>query len=191
MTSSEHTSGTDRVAEVARDAGEQYSVIINIQGDEPLLTSRSQELLLGSFQGDASPEMATLWEPFESASEVLDPNNVKVVMDGSGKALYFSRSPIPYVRGTQSPMQSPMTLDSPAQLEHFRKHQGIYAYRRDALLNLTGMPPSPLERAEGLEQLRALEAGYRIHVVKSDFRSQSVDTPKDLERLSRLMLEAE
>jgi len=193
MTSVDHASGTDRVAEVAREAGSNYPIIINIQGDEPLLTASSLDRLVEALQSPDPPEMATPWEPFTSVEELLDPNNVKIVIDGNGNALYFSRSPVPYVRvdRTELTLGYEELLKSPDALDRFRKHQGIYAYRREALLALTELPPSPLEQAEGLEQLRALEAGFRIRVVRSDFRSQSIDTPRDLERLSKVMLEAE
>ena len=194
MTSADHPTGTDRVAEVARSLDEVYDIAINIQGDEPLLTSTSIDRVIEVFDQTPVPEMATLAEPVVSIEELFDPNAVKLVTDKRGRALYFSRSPIPFYRGPQSEL----TIDfreslagRPAGLDGFRKHPGIYAYTREALFELTRMKPSSLELDEDLEQLRALEAGYVIQVVDSDFCSFPVDTPADLERAAKLMTEAD
>lgn len=188
MTSPDHPSGTDRVAEAAGSMPDLYDVVINIQGDEPLVSSTSLDRLVEAFDGDEPPEMATLVEPFESVDDVFNPNYAKVVADARGRALYFSRAPIPYHRGTAKVLAADYRAElaeRPAGLAGYWKHQGIYAYRPDILFELTRLRPSPLELDEGLEQLRALEAGYTIRVVESDFRSVPVDTPADLERAAQ------
>jgi 3-deoxy-manno-octulosonate cytidylyltransferase (CMP-KDO synthetase) len=194
MTSADHPTGTDRVAEVARSLDEVYDIAINIQGDEPLLTSTSIDRVIEVFDRTPVPEMATLAEPIVSIEELFDPNAVKLVTDSRGRALYFSRSPIPFYRGSQSELSIDFReslTGRPAGLDGFRKHPGIYAYTREALFELTRMKPSSLELDEDLEQLRALEAGYVIQVVDSDFCSFPVDTPADLERAAKLMTEAD
>jgi len=185
MTSPEHPSGTDRVAEAAGSQSELFDVVVNVQGDEPFVTGSSLDRLVAAFDGDDPPEMATLVEPLESAEELFDPNHAKVVADGNGRALYFSRAPIPYHRGASRSLKPDFRaelLQRPGGLAGYWKHQGIYAYRPDVLFGLTRMPPSPLEIDEGLEQLRALQAGYAIRIVPSDFRSVTVETPSDLEK---------
>jgi 3-deoxy-manno-octulosonate cytidylyltransferase (CMP-KDO synthetase) len=178
LTSAAHPSGTDRVAEAVTLSGERWDIVVNVQGDEPLITPTSLDLLVEAFS-DESIEMATLAEPISSREEFADPNVVKVVSAHDGRALYFSRSPIPYLRAEEgAPERS---------LETCLKHQGIYAYRPETLFTLTRTGPSPLERAEGLEQLRALENGHSIVVVRSDFRSIGVDTPADLRRVAELL----
>jgi len=193
MTSADHQSGTDRVAEVVSRIAEDYDVAINIQGDEPLVTPTSLDRLAAALDDERTPaaEMATLAEPIDSIEELFDPNVVKVVTARDGHALYFSRSPIPYRR----PRDGRLALDFRPHLRElgeealgvYRKHQGIYAYTRETLLALTRSGPAPLETAEGLEQLRALWAGHSILVVDSDFRSVGVDTPADLERVKQLL----
>jgi 3-deoxy-manno-octulosonate cytidylyltransferase (CMP-KDO synthetase) len=169
LTDPAHPSGSDRVAEVAARTG-PWDVVLNIQGDEPFVTGTCLDRLVETLGADPGLSMATLSEPFDDKTSLDDPNAVKVVCALDGKALYFSRSPIPFDRaGT-------------ASLELWRKHQGLYAYRAKALFEITALPPSPLERAESLEQLRALQAGYSIAVLPSDFRSIAVDTPADLAR---------
>jgi 3-deoxy-manno-octulosonate cytidylyltransferase (CMP-KDO synthetase) len=194
MTSPDHASGTDRVAEVVRSLDDGFAIVVNVQGDEPLLTPTSIDRLLEVFDDPSPvPEMATLAEPITSVDELFDANVVKVVTDSRGRALYFSRSPIPYHRGSgqRLPIDFPYRLAGRDRaLTGYRKHQGIYAYTRQALLSFTHLEPSPLERDEGLEQLRALEAGFTIQVVDSDFRSQPVDTPADLERVAKFVTEA-
>ncbi len=193
MTSSAHRSGTDRVAEVVERIGGRWDVVLNIQGDEALLTPSSLDRLVAAFEGGRPPELATLAEPLERVDELFDPNVVKVVTAADGRALYFSRSPVPYHRGGAerlSPDFREQLAARPGGLGGYLKHQGIYAYRPDVLLAVTRLEPSPLELDEGLEQLRALEAGYAIRVLMSDFRSQGVDTPADLERVAELLGEA-
>ena len=169
MTRPDHHSGTDRVAEVA--ASENADVIVNIQGDEPLLDPAAIDAAVLALTSDPDISMATLAKRVEDPEELADPNVVKVVMDLSGDALYFSRSPVPYVREGRA--------------AHF-KHIGLYVYRRGFLLAYTGLPVGPLEQAERLEQLRALENGHRIRVVETDYESFGVDTPQDLERVAML-----
>jgi 3-deoxy-manno-octulosonate cytidylyltransferase (CMP-KDO synthetase) len=167
MTSPDHASGTDRAAEVlqrCREQGQEFDVVLNVQGDEPMISPVSLDRLLACFEQDNQIEMATLSEPLQSQEELSNPNVVKVVTTEKGRALYFSRAAIPG-----------------------RRHQGIYAYRAETLVRLTALPPSPLELAEKLEQLRALESDIVIHVVPSDFHSIGVDTPEDLERVSALL----
>jgi 3-deoxy-manno-octulosonate cytidylyltransferase (CMP-KDO synthetase) len=190
MTSADHPSGTDRVAEVVRTIEGGFDVVVNIQGDEPLITATSLDRLVELFDDEPRTEMATLCEPIESPDELYDPNVVKVVVAAKGRALYFSRSPVPYHRGAAAVLDADFreTLgERTGGLDGFFKHQGIYAYRRDVLMALTHSMPSRLEVDEGLEQLRALEAGYVISVVESDFRSRGVDTPADLERVVELL----
>jgi len=193
MTAAEHPSGTDRVAEVARAVGESYGIVVNIQGDEPLVTPTSLDRLVAAFRAVPPPEMATLAEPIADAEELFDPNIVKLVTRADGRALYFSRSPIPYHRGDGTPLAldfRPALRGRAGALHGYNKHQGIYAYRRETLLALTRMEPSALEIDEGLEQLRALQAGFSIQVVESDFHSLSVDTPADLRRVIAYLTEA-
>ena len=169
MTRADHQSGTDRVAEVA--ASENASVVVNIQGDEPLLDPAAIDAAVLALTSDPDVSMATLAKRIENPAEVTDPNVVKVVRDLDGDAIYFSRSPIPHVREGGA--------------AHF-KHIGLYVYRRDFLLAYSGLRVGPLEQAERLEQLRALENGYRIRVVETDYESFGVDTPQDLERVAML-----
>jgi len=169
MTRADHASGTDRVAEVA--AGLDAELVANVQGDEPLIDPAAIDAAVSPLLDDASIPMSTLSCPVHDLEDLADPNVVKVVVDGSGLALYFSRLPIPFVR------------DSGADFVRHR-HIGLYVYRRDFLLRLGGMTPTPLEQAERLEQLRVLEHGYRIRVVAVDCAPPGVDTPEDLLRLS-------
>ncbi len=192
MTSATHASGTDRAAEVLRSRSEAYDVILVIQCDEPLLTGTCLDRLITCFDADA-PDMATLSEPLDHAEDLFNPNVVKVVTDDRGRALYFSRSPLPFYRGEETRLKAdfrPALADRAGGLAGYLKHQGLYAYARRALLELTQRKPSSLERDEGLEQLRALQAGYTIRVIDSDFLSFSVDTPEDLKRVATMLTEA-
>ena len=185
LTSPDHASGTDRAAEVVRRAGESFDVVVNIQGDEPFVTPTSLDRLVAAFDLRLDLEMATLAEPLDDADELFDPGVVKVVAANDGKALYFSRAPIPYHRGTAARLGSDFRERLPARpggLRGYLKHQGIYAYRCATLLSITTMAPSLLEIDEGLEQLRALQSGIGILVLPSDFRSIAVDTEADLAR---------
>ena len=185
LTSSDHASGTDRAAEVVRRAGESFEVVVNIHGDEPFVTPTALDRLVAAFDARPDLRMATLAEPLGAPEELFDPASVKVVTTNDGSALYFSRAPIPYHRGSATNLRADFReqlLSRPGGLRGYLKHQGIYAYRPDTLVALTSMTPSPLELDEGLEQLRALQAGIGILVLPSDFRSIAVDTPADLER---------
>ncbi|MGB7761794.1 MAG: 3-deoxy-manno-octulosonate cytidylyltransferase [Bryobacteraceae bacterium] len=169
MTRSSHVSGTDRVAEVALTG--QADVVVNIQGDEPLIDPAAIDAAILALFNDPKVVMATLKKKIEDQREIADPNVVKVVTNHAGDAIYFSRCAIPYAREEGGA---------------WFKHIGLYAYRCDFLLGYSRLPVGPLERAERLEQLRALENGYPIRVVETDYESLGVDTPEDLERVSRL-----
>ena len=185
MTSGEHTSGSDRVAEAATGLAE-CSIVVNVQGDEPLISPDTIDAVVETLMGDDRCDIATAAEPIDRSGHVLDPNVVKVVTDLNGYALYFSRSPIPFWRDGGSADLN-LTLESKAgALGSYRKHTGLYAYRRETLLRFAGTAPSKLERAEMLEQLRALENGFRIKVVDAAETSIGVDTADDLERVRRL-----
>lgn len=172
LTSPDHPTGTDRVAEAVYDLPDDVSVIVNVQGDEPLLDPQTVDAVAGALLDNPSVVMASLMCPLPPGRE-NDPNVVKVVCDLGGFALYFSRSPLPYRRNPDAPYAP-------------RQHVGLYAYRRDFLETLTGLAPTPLEQTESLEQLRALEHGYRIKMVETDRAPESVDTSEDLERVRTL-----
>jgi 3-deoxy-manno-octulosonate cytidylyltransferase (CMP-KDO synthetase) len=171
MTRADHVSGTDRVAEAA--SGENAELVVNIQGDEPLIDPAAIDAAILPLAHDPEIVMGTLKKAIEDPREITDANVVKVVTDRNGDAIYFSRCPIPYERDQARPGT------------HF-KHIGLYVYRRDFLLGYSALPVGPLEQAERLEQLRALENGYRIRVVETECESLGVDTPEDLERVCRL-----
>lgn len=167
MTSPRHVSGTDRIAEAVRDL--EAEIVVNVQADLPFLAADMVDAAIGLMQADTVLPMATLKAPICEAEEMANPNVVKVVTDRDGYALYFSRSPLPYWRDAAG-----------AVLGY--KHIGLYAFRRDFLLRFARLAPTPLERAEKLEQLRALEWGFRIKVAETTGESIEVDTPRDLER---------
>ncbi|OFW14543.1 MAG: 3-deoxy-manno-octulosonate cytidylyltransferase [Acidobacteria bacterium RIFCSPLOWO2_02_FULL_67_21] len=169
MTRASHRSGLDRVAEVAADL--DCPLVVNVQGDEPLVEPDMIAEVVAALAGDPAVEMSTVCRRIAEPSEYTDPNVVKVVADRDGNALYFSRAPIPFERGGAA---------APAY-----KHIGLYAYRRPFLLRLAALPQSPLEQAEALEQLRVLEHGFRIRTVVTQHDSIGVDTPQDLERVRR------
>ena len=176
MTSDNHRSGTDRVAEVARQT--KAEIVVNVQGDEPLIDPGCIDAAVEPFYSGPELMISTL-KSLESAGEdFYNPNVVKVATDRAGYALYFSRSPIPFHQSKAS--------SSDAEPQTFFKHIGLYVYRRKFLELLPGLNPSSLEKAEGLEQLRFLENGYRIKVVCYDYQSVAVDTPADLERLNEI-----
>ena len=172
MTRPDHASGTDRIAEVAR--GLSCDIVVNVQGDEPALDPAAIEAAVAPLAADASLMMGTLGAPLDPAADLQNPNAVKVLVDQHGFALYFSRAPVPFRREPGEALASVL------------RHVGLYVYRRDFLLTLASLPRTPLERLESLEQLRALEHGYRIKVVETAYTSASVDTPEDLERVRRL-----
>jgi 3-deoxy-manno-octulosonate cytidylyltransferase (CMP-KDO synthetase) len=170
MTRPDHLSGTDRVAEVA--SSDHAQVIVNIQGDEPLIDPGAVDAAALALLDDPELPMATLKKRIEIPGEIDNPNVVKVVSDFAGDAIYFSRCPVPYLRDGSG-------------IVHY-KHIGLYVYRREFLLAYSGLPVGPLEQAERLEQLRAIENGYRIRVVETEYESLGVDTPEDLERIAAL-----
>ena len=173
LTRDDHRSGTDRLAEVA--ASLDCDIIVNVQGDEPLIDPGAIAEAVAPFAGDPSLPMTTLYRRIERPAELANPHVVKLVVDRAGYALYFSRAPIPYAydpRGGWPPLY---------------RHIGLYAYRRSTLLVLATLDPTPLERAESLEQLRALEHGIRIKAVETAYDSISVDTPADLDQVRRLL----
>lgn len=182
MTGSHHQSGTDRCQEVVEQLGGTYPYVVNIQGDEPFIQPRQIDLLTSVLEGVT--ELATLVKAITDPAVLLNPNSPKVVVSQQNgvlhEALYFSRQPIPYQRHHAS--------DWSAWLQHhtYWKHIGLYAYRTDMLARITKLPPSPLETAEALEQLRWLENGFRIRVVETDLESYGIDTPEDLEQLIRM-----
>jgi 3-deoxy-manno-octulosonate cytidylyltransferase (CMP-KDO synthetase) len=171
MTRSDHLSGTDRVAEAA--SAVDAEIIVNIQGDEPLIDPAAIDAAILPMVHEAELVMGTLKKRIEDAREITDPNVVKVVTDGEGDAIYFSRCPIPF--------QREKSVNTP-----YFKHIGLYVYQRDFLLAYSTLPVGPLETAERLEQLRALENGFRIRVVETEYESLGVDTTEDLERVSKL-----
>jgi 3-deoxy-manno-octulosonate cytidylyltransferase (CMP-KDO synthetase) len=188
MTSSEHLSGSDRIAEVAESLP-HGSLIVNVQGDEPLISPSVIDRAVGALLSDDSADIATVSEAMKTAADVLDPNIVKVVTDEDGYALYFSRSPVPFPR--EAVMRHGTLADAldkePELLASFRKHTGLYVYRREFLLRFTKWPPSRLEQIERLEQLRALENGAKIKVVSADEASIGVDTAEDLDRVRNIV----
>ena len=168
MTRDDHQSGTDRAAEIASASDAQ--IIVNIQGDEPLIDPAAIDAAVLGILDHEETLMGTLKKRIERDSEINDPNVVKVVTDREDNAIYFSRSPIPYAR----------------EATGYFKHIGLYVYRRDFLLAYPDLPVGPLERAEKLEQLRALENGFRIRVVETEYESLGVDTPEDWHRVAAL-----
>ena len=173
MTRSDHKSGTDRIEEAAEKIGSQADVIINVQGDEPFIQPSQIKTLMQLFDAPET-QIGTLGKRFENIEGVENPNSPKIVTDNRGFALYFSRSPIPFVRGKE---RSEWLANYP-----FLKHLGIYAYRREVLREVTQLPQGNLEKAESLEQLRWLENGYRIRVGLTDVETVGIDTPEDLAR---------
>ena len=173
LTKATHETGTDRLAEVA--ASLDCDVVVNVQGDEPLIDPHAIDELVAPFASEPSVQMTTLFRRINDAAELANPNIAKVVIDRGGFALYFSRAPIPYVR------------DPRAGWPPMYRHIGLYGYRRKTLLVLASLEPTPLERAEALEQLRALEHGIRIKAVETRHESFEVNTPEDLEQVRRLL----
>ena len=188
MTVSNHTTGTDRVAEVARKL--KSEIIVNVQGDEPLIKGGIIDKAIRPFITDDTLSMSTLMTRIEEVRDWLNPNIVKVVGDQKGFALYFSRSPIPFPRGTNIERLLSKTSGRNILPKRVFKHIGVYVYRRKFLLRFSKMKPTPLEKLEKLEQLRALENGYKIKVTLVDYEPLAVDTPEDLQKvvyfLSRL-----
>jgi 3-deoxy-manno-octulosonate cytidylyltransferase (CMP-KDO synthetase) len=173
MTRSDHLTGTDRLAEVAAEL--DCDLIVNVQGDEPLIEPDTIDAAIEPFRDDSALMMSTVCTPILTNDAAADPNVVKVVTDVRGFALYFSRSPIPYAR---------RSIGAPIRPH---KHLGLYVYRREFLQALAALEPTPLERSESLEQLRVLENGFAIRVIETRHDSIGVDTPEDLERVRRLL----
>lgn len=191
MTSPDHISGSDRIAEVALGLPEN-SIIVNVQGDEPLISPETIDRAIEALQGDETAQMSTTCEPItRKYAELLNGNVVKVVVSEAGNAVYFSRSPMPFPREASlryggDPGRA--IDEEPELMSIFRKHTGLYAYRREYLLEFTKLPPASLEQIEMLEQLRALENGAKIKVVEAAAPSIGVDTQGDLDRVRATMM---
>lgn len=184
MTSAAHRSGTDRCAEALDTAerltGHTFDIVVNIQGDEPFIATEQLEQIRGCFD-DPATQIATLVKPFTPAENIFNENSPKVVLSSTGDALCFSRSAIPFLRGVpREEWQGKHT---------YYKHIGLYAYRSNVLRAVTKLPPSPLEKAESLEQLRWLENGYRIRTAVTTLESHAIDTPEDLRNVLTLFPE--
>ena len=181
MTGTHHKSGTDRCFEALEKLGAGFDVVVNVQGDEPFIAASQLETIKQCF-ADAETQIATLVKPFtpDDGIEALEnPNSPKVVLDNNNYAVYFSRSVIPYLRGVEK--------DEWLSHHTFYKHIGLYAYRAEVLKEITSMPLGVLEQAESLEQLRWLQAGYRIKVGTTDVETIGIDTPEDLERAKNFL----
>lgn len=182
MTRADHKSGTDRIQEAVEKIGTKADVVVNVQGDEPFIQTSQIETICRLFD-DPGTQIATIGKRFESMEAVENPNSPKIVTDVNGFALYFSRSPIPFVRGAER--------EAWLGRYPFFKHLGIYAYRRTVLAEITQLPMSPLEKAESLEQLRWLQNGYRIKVGLTNVETIGIDTPTDLEKAEKFIQEAQ
>ena len=177
MTRSEHRSGTERVAEVAvHVSGVGEDIFVNVQGDEPLVEPEAIDTLVEAIESEEGVSVATLMVAIAKPADIMDPNIVKVVLDFDGNALYFSRAPIPWVRDREGPVHA----------QHM-KHLGLYAFRRDALLDFPTLPVGDLERIEQLEQLRWMENGWKIRVAEVEHDAISVDVPADVTRVEKLL----
>ena len=178
MTRSDHKSGTDRICEALDKIGGQYDVVINVQGDEPFIQPSQIRTVMAAFD-DPTTQIATLGKRFDTIEAVENANSPKIVTDNAGFALYFSRSPIPFVRGKER--------DQWLSAYPVLKHIGLYAYRANVLREVTRMPQSSLELAESLEQLRWLQNGYKIKVGLTDVETVGIDTPEDLRRAEEFL----
>lgn len=182
MTSSTHSSGTERIGEVLQimgrdDPGKQFDVVVNIQGDEPFIAPEQIEKVVTCFR-EPKTEISTLIMPVTEPAVLFNPNVVKVVVNRNGNAMYFSRQPIPYIRGTE-PREW-------LQYHTFYKHIGIYAFKTQVLELIVNLSPSPLEKAESLEQLRWIENGFSIMTSVTDLETVAIDTPEDLLKLTNI-----
>lgn len=184
MTSNQHKSGTDRCAEalsiISNELNKKFDIVVNIQGDEPFIAPEQLHLIVKAFEHEPT-QIATLIKKIENEQDLFNPNKPKVIVDKNGKAIYFSRSVIPYIRNHE-----------PNEwLKHhiFYKHIGLYAYRTHTLNEITKLQPSSLEKAESLEQLRWIEYGYYIQTLVTTFETISIDTPEDLENVLNLFYE--
>jgi 3-deoxy-manno-octulosonate cytidylyltransferase (CMP-KDO synthetase) len=178
LTRGDHRTGTERVAEVAA-AHKDIDIFVNVQGDEPLIEPAAIDQAVEALREDTEAKVATLAVPIANPADIMDPNVVKTVVDFDGNGLYFSRAPIPWVRDRAAPVHA----------RHL-KHLGLYAYRREALLEFATFPQGDLERVEQLEQLRWLENGYRIRVVETEHDSIGVDVPEDVARVEQFLSRA-
>lgn len=179
MTSPDHQSGTDRIAEALDKIGGNFDVVVNIQGDEPFIQKSQIETVVACFN-DADTQIATLGKPFATLEEAKNPNSPKILLDNRNYAMYFTRALAPYIRGKE---ESEWITVYP-----FLKHIGLYAYRSDVLQEITKLPQSPLELAEGLEQLRWLQNGYKVKVGLTDVETVGIDTPEDLQHAEQFLL---
>lgn len=186
MTDKRHRTGTDRIAEVAGSL--DADIIVNVQGDEPLIRPEMIDDVIDVLN-DQRASMGTLIKRIEDPQEITNPNIVKVVFDNEWFALYFSRSPVPYQRDEWKSIYEIQSVSGGQKLEiqNFYKHIGIYSYRREVLLSLSGMEQTELEKQEKLEQLRALEHGMRIKLKETSFETCGIDTPEDLERVEKCL----
>ena len=181
MTSENHKSGTDRCWEAYQKQGEECDVVINVQGDEPFIAESQLRSIMACFEDEAT-DIATLVKPFaesDGLAALQNPNSPKVVLDNESRAIYFSRSVIPYLRGVEP--------EEWLSKHTFYKHIGMYAFRREVLREVTALPQSTLEKAESLEQLRWLENGYKIGVGVTNIETVGIDTPEDLERAEEFL----
>jgi len=174
LTRSDHRTGTDRVAEVAAHIA--ADIYVNVQGDEPLIDPATIDAVAAEILDDESVQIATPCSAITLQNEIMDPNIVKAVRDFEGNALYFSRAPVPWVRDSVAVVAA----------RHW-KHIGLYAFRRDALLEFPTLPPGELERLEQLEQLRWLENGFHIRIVETEYDAVSVDVPADIQRVEQIL----
>lgn len=186
MTSANHRSGTDRCYEaltrIEHETGRTFGVVVNIQGDEPFIHPEQLRSLMACFEDEAT-DIATLVKPFateDGYAAIENPNSPKVVVGQQSQAIYFSRSPIPYLRSETDRARWP-------EKHRYLKHIGLYAYRRDVLARITALSQTPLELAESLEQLRWLENGFRIRVAETDIETIGIDTPADLARAEKFL----
>jgi 3-deoxy-manno-octulosonate cytidylyltransferase (CMP-KDO synthetase) len=190
LTSPAHATGTDRVAEVAAQLA--CDIVVNVQGDEPCIAPQAIDAMIQPLRQEPAVPLSTLAHPLREVAELLSPHVVKVVVDRQGNALYFSRAPLPYDR--QAWLQAPQLLAAAgaplAVPPGCYRHLGLYAYRRDVLLHVARLPQTILEQVEQLEQLRALEHGYRWRVVQTTYESVGVDTPDDVLRVERMLASA-
>jgi len=180
FTSKSHPSGTDRLREIANPL--DVDIVVNIQADEPLLDHSMVDSLVDTLRNDQDIVMASLMKEIENIEDINNPNLVKVVVDKNDFALYFSRSPIPFIRDSEYILNEQAGCVASDNKYKFHKHIGIYAYTKDFLFTFANLPPSSLEKYEKLEQLRALENGYRIKMVETKYDTIGVDTPEDLAR---------
>lgn len=180
MTRDDHPTGTDRLAEVAEHL--DADLIVNVQGDEPLIDPRMIDQAVRPLLDDATIRMGTLASRIDRADDLHNPNVVKVVKDRRGMALYFSRAPIPWPRDLNRQQLAEVLPD-----DRFLRHIGLYVYQRELLLSYPKWPKTPLEQLENLEQLRALERGIQLHVAMTEFDCHGVDTPEDLERIEQAL----